>query len=59
MFKQLKISEDFGGTKMKSVPIRIHDDYHLGQALVSGADFWFLDFEDEPKSTIRQRKVKQ
>jgi maltose alpha-D-glucosyltransferase/alpha-amylase len=39
--------------------IRIHGDYHLGQVLVSNGDFFILDFEGEPESTIRDRKVKQ
>jgi maltose alpha-D-glucosyltransferase/alpha-amylase len=44
---------------MKSERIRIHGDYHLGQVLVNGDDFYLLDFEGEPESTIRDRKVKQ
>jgi maltose alpha-D-glucosyltransferase/alpha-amylase len=43
----------------KSERIRIHGDYHLGQVLVNGDDFYLLDFEGEPESTIRDRKVKQ
>jgi maltose alpha-D-glucosyltransferase/alpha-amylase len=54
-----KIFLDFDWTKMKSERIRIHGDYHLGQVLVNGEDFWLLDFEGEPESTIRDRKVKQ
>jgi trehalose synthase-fused probable maltokinase len=50
---------DFNWTKMKSERIRIHGDYHLGQVLVNGDDFYLLDFEGEPESTIRDRKVKQ
>lgn len=50
---------DFDWTKMKSERIRIHGDYHLGQVLVNGEDFYLLDFEGEPESTIRDRKVKQ
>lgn len=50
---------DFDWTKMKSERIRIHGDYHLGQVLVNGDDFYLLDFEGEPESTIRDRKVKQ
>ncbi|AOW10198.1 maltokinase N-terminal cap-like domain-containing protein [Flavobacterium gilvum] len=49
----------FDWTQMKSERIRIHGDYHLGQVLVNGDDFWILDFEGEPESTIRDRKVKQ
>lgn len=49
----------FDWTQMKSERIRIHGDYHLGQVLVNGDDFYILDFEGEPESTIRDRKVKQ
>lgn len=45
--------------KLKGERIRIHGDYHLGQVLVNGDDFYILDFEGEPESTIRDRKVKQ
>ena len=50
---------NFNWTKMKSERIRIHGDYHLGQVLVNHDDFYLLDFEGEPESTIQDRKVKQ
>ncbi|MGO4911827.1 trehalose synthase [Leeuwenhoekiella sp. W20_SRS_FM14] len=50
---------DFDEDKLKSERIRIHGDYHLGQILVQGHDFYIIDFEGEPESTIRDRKVKQ
>ena len=50
---------DFDWTKLKGERIRIHGDYHLGQVLVQDNDFCILDFEGEPESTIRDRKVKQ
>ena len=37
----------------------MHGDYHLGQILVQNDDFFIIDFEGEPESTIRDRKVKQ
>ena len=49
----------FDETKLKSQRIRIHGDYHLGQVLVTQDDFYIIDFEGEPESTIRDRKVKQ
>jgi len=49
----------FDETKLKSQRIRIHGDYHLGQVLVTDDDFYIIDFEGEPESTIRDRKVKQ
>ena len=49
----------FDWTKLKGERIRVHGDYHLGQILVQDDDFFILDFEGEPESTIRDRKVKQ
>ncbi len=49
----------FDWTKLKGERIRVHGDYHLGQVLVQDDDFCILDFEGEPESTIRDRKVKQ
>lgn len=49
----------FDWTRLKGERIRIHGDYHLGQVLVRDNDFYLLDFEGEPESTIRDRKVKQ
>lgn len=51
--------ENFDWTKLKGERIRVHGDYHLGQILVKDEDFYILDFEGEPESTIRDRKVKQ
>ena len=50
---------NFDWTKLKGERIRVHGDYHLGQILVVEDDFYILDFEGEPESTIRDRKVKQ
>ncbi|NNK82394.1 MAG: trehalose synthase, partial [Flavobacteriaceae bacterium] len=50
---------NFDWTKLKGERIRVHGDYHLGQVLVQNKDFFILDFEGEPESTIRDRKVKQ
>jgi len=49
----------FDWTKLKGERIRVHGDFHLGQILVKENDFYILDFEGEPESTIRDRKVKQ
>ncbi|NBC59068.1 MAG: trehalose synthase [Bacteroidetes bacterium] len=50
---------DFDESQLKSERIRVHGDYHLGQVLVQDRDFFIIDFEGEPESTIRDRKVKQ
>ena len=39
--------------------IRIHGDYHLGQALHTGKDFIILDFEGEPARPLSDRKLKR
>jgi maltose alpha-D-glucosyltransferase/alpha-amylase len=41
------------------VKIRCHGDYHLGQILYSGGDFYILDFEGEPSKPLQQRVSKQ
>jgi maltose alpha-D-glucosyltransferase/alpha-amylase len=50
---------NFDELRLNSCRIRIHGDYHLGQILLTNDDFCILDFEGEPESTIRDRKVKQ
>jgi maltose alpha-D-glucosyltransferase/alpha-amylase len=55
----INIIVNFDEAKLISKRIRIHGDYHLGQVLKKGDDFIILDFEGEPESTIRDRKVKQ
>jgi len=57
-FIQEKILE-LNVLKLSSKRIRIHGDYHLGQVLITDNDFCILDFEGEPESTIRDRKIKQ
>jgi len=49
----------FDEQKLRSFRVRLHGDYHLGQILKQENDFFILDYEGEPGSTIRDRKVKQ
>ena len=42
-----------------AVKIRIHGDFHLGQALYTGKDFVVLDFEGEPARALSERKLKR
>ncbi len=50
----------FEENRLNSSRIRIHGDLHLGQILMTeDDDFFIIDYEGEPESTIRDRKVKQ
>jgi maltose alpha-D-glucosyltransferase/alpha-amylase len=50
----------FNEINLNSSRIRIHGDLHLGQILMTeDNDFYIIDYEGEPESTIRDRKVKQ
>ncbi len=45
--------------KIDVTKIRIHGDYHLGQVLFTGKDFYILDFEGEPARSYSERRLKR
>ena len=45
--------------RIEALRTRCHGDYHLGNLLYDGRDFWIIDFEGEPILAISERRLKR
>jgi maltose alpha-D-glucosyltransferase/alpha-amylase len=55
----LKRFQKILGRKITAMRVRCHGDYHLGQVLYTGKDFFIIDFEGEPARPLSERRIKR
>ncbi|MEJ5254178.1 MAG: maltose alpha-D-glucosyltransferase [Acidimicrobiales bacterium] len=55
----LGIFSEVTSHRIDAARIRLHGDYHLGQVLHSGRDFFIIDFEGEPSRSPTERRIKR
>jgi maltose alpha-D-glucosyltransferase / alpha-amylase len=53
----LQLPEELSRSGVGTLLTRIHGDLHLGQALVSQGDAYFIDFEGEPAKRLELRRA--
>jgi len=47
------------GRRISAMKCRIHGDLHLGQALFTGKDFVFIDFDGDQAHSLSERRLKR
>ncbi|MEP0891454.1 maltose alpha-D-glucosyltransferase [Leptolyngbya sp. PL-A3] len=45
--------------KISAMRTRYHGEYHLGQVLYTGKDFFIIDFEGDPSRNVSERRMKR
>lgn len=53
------LAKQIVGQKINGQKIRCHGDFHLGQVLYTGKDFFIIDFEGEPDRPLSERRIKR
>ncbi len=53
------LASEYATEAVQAMKTRTHGDYHLGQVLNTGDDFFLIDFEGEPRRTLAERQAKR